>query len=90
MNTSNDRSNSPINNSETRAQLEGRIGTILKATREDSDMSQRDLAARMGWSRNVIANLETGRRTACLAEFVMISQAMHVDPERLLRRILQW
>ena len=48
MSISNDRSISPINNSEAHAQLEGRFGTILKATREDFDMSQRDLAARMG------------------------------------------
>ena len=79
-----------FNNAADRAQLEGRIGTILKATREDSDISQKDLATRMGWTRNVIANLETGRRTACIVDFVMISRALQIEPERLLRRILQW
>jgi transcriptional regulator with XRE-family HTH domain len=53
-------------------------------------MSQRELAARMGWTRNMIANLESGRRSVRLIDFVMISTPLGIDPERLLRRILQW
>jgi transcriptional regulator with XRE-family HTH domain len=76
--------------SEVRTRLEGRIVTILKASREDSDVSQRELAARMGWTRNMIANLETARRSTRFADFVLIAKALNIDPERLLRRILQW
>jgi hypothetical protein len=38
----------------------------------------------------MIANLETERRSVQLVDFVMISQSLRIDPERLLRRVLQW
>jgi transcriptional regulator with XRE-family HTH domain len=74
-----------INNIEVRTRLEGRIVTILKASRQDSDVGQRELAVRIGWTRNMIANLETGRRSVQFVDFVMISKSLG-----MLRRILQW
>lgn len=41
-------------------------------------------------TRNVIANLETGRRVITAADFVMIARALHINAETLLRRVLQW
>jgi transcriptional regulator with XRE-family HTH domain len=81
----------PLENpAEFRTRLEGRIATILKASREDSDVRQKELAHSVGWTRNMIANLETGRRSVQLCDFMLIATALHIDPERLLRRILQW
>jgi transcriptional regulator with XRE-family HTH domain len=48
------------------------------------------LAAKLGWSRNVIANLETGRRVMTLVDFLLIARALRIEPERLLTRILRW
>ena len=73
-----------------RARLERAIRAVLGASREDSDVSQRQLAGKLGWSRNVIANLETGRRVLGLADFLLIAGALHIEPERLLHRILRW
>jgi hypothetical protein len=44
----------------------------------------------MDISRNVIDNLETGRRVVTLTDFVLVATALRIDPERLLRRILRW
>ena len=63
---------------------------MLKASREDSDVSQKELARRLQLTHNVIANIETGRRAVLMADFVVISRALLIDPGRLLQRILQW
>ena len=76
--------------SDERARLERAIRAVLGASREDSDVSQRQLAGKLGWTRNVIANLETGRRVLGLADFVLIARELRVEPERLLHRILRW
>jgi transcriptional regulator with XRE-family HTH domain len=44
----------------------------------------------LGWSRNVIANLETGRRSLTLSDFLLIASALNISPEILLQRILRW
>jgi transcriptional regulator with XRE-family HTH domain len=67
-----------------------RACTILRASRVDADVSQEELATQLGWTRNMIANLESGRRVVRLGDFVVIARALKIEPERLLRRILQW
>ena len=74
----------------TRVRLERKISIVLAGTRNDLDVSQRELAVRMGWTRNVIANMETGRRSAQLVDFILISNALRIDPVTLLKRILGW
>ena len=78
------------NPGELRRVLADRVSTILRASREDSDVSQEKLATQLGWTRNTVANLECGRRAVGFVDFVVIARALHIDPERLLRRILQW
>ena len=73
-----------------RTRLERAIRAVLGASRGDLDVSQRQLALKLGWTRNVIANLETGRRVLGLADFVLIARELHIEPERLLHRILRW
>lgn len=75
---------------EVRRILDSRVRVVLKATREDSDRSQQDLATTLGWSRNMITNMETGRRAVGFADFVIVARALHIEPERLLRRVLHW
>ncbi len=63
-----------------RARWERIAAIVLTATRNDLDVSQRELALRLGWSRNVIANLETGRRTLTLSDFLLIAGALNINP----------
>lgn len=75
---------------ELRQMLASRVCIILRATRLDLDLSQDKLAAPLGWTRNMVANLESGRRTLTFADFVVIAKAFNIEPERMLRRILHW
>jgi ribosome-binding protein aMBF1 (putative translation factor) len=79
-----------VNLGDLRRMLTDRSCIIIRATREDFDMSQETLAVRLGWTRNMVANLESGRRTLTFADFVVITKAFNIEPEKLLRRILQW
>jgi len=73
-----------------RERLEQRARIVLWASREDSDLSQRELGAKLGWTRNQVANLEGGRRVIQFTDFLMIAKALSVSPLTLLQRILQW
>lgn len=73
-----------------RARLERVIAIVLAGTRNDLDVSQRELAARLGWTRNVIANLETWRRSLSFCDFLLIASALNVNPEIVLQRIRCW
>jgi transcriptional regulator with XRE-family HTH domain len=79
-----------VNLGELRKLLNSRVGIILKATREDLGLSQAKLAGILGWTRNMVANLESGRRTLTFADFVVVARAFNIDPEKMLRRILKW
>ena len=63
---------------------------VLKVARSDMDVSQQELAKRLSWTRNQVANLETGRRGIGIADFIMIAKALRLDPCRLLNGVLRW
>jgi len=73
-----------------RERLEQRVRIVLWASREDSDLSQRELGAKLGWTRNRVANLEGGRRAVQITDFLMIAKALNIDPIALLYRVLRW
>jgi|SRR5581483_7313883 len=73
-----------------RARWERVASIVLTGTRRDLDVSQRELAARLGWTRNMVANLESGRRSLQLSDFLLIARALNISPEILLQRILRW
>ncbi len=73
-----------------RERLEQRTRIVLRASREDSDLSQGELGVKLGWTRNQVANLEGGRRSVHLTDCVMIAKALGIDPLSLLHRILRW
>jgi transcriptional regulator with XRE-family HTH domain len=73
-----------------RARWERVAAIVLNGTRRDLEVSQRELAARLGWSRNMIANLETGRRSLHLSDFILVARALNISPDVLLQRILRW
>jgi transcriptional regulator with XRE-family HTH domain len=60
----------------------------LKAIREDLDISCAELADRLGWKPGQIAELEIGRRIVRPADLILISRALKIAPDVLLRRIV--
>jgi DNA-binding XRE family transcriptional regulator len=73
-----------------RERLERQIRMVLVGSRKHMDVSQSELADRTGWSRNQVANIETGRRTLPLVDFLLIAKALDIDPIALLQRVLRW
>ena len=63
---------------------------VLAATRRDKDVSQEMLADRLGVSRDVVANIEAGRRKIEVSDLIMIARALGVDPVDLFGRVLRW
>jgi transcriptional regulator with XRE-family HTH domain len=66
------------------------VVAVLAATRRDKDVSQETLAQRLGVSRDVIANIEAGRRRVEVSDLILIGRALDVDPEVLFRRVMRW
>lgn len=67
-----------------------KLGTVLSASRRGLEVSQAELGERLGWSRNQITNIETGRRAVQFTDFLMIAKALNIDPLALLSRVLRW
>lgn len=66
------------------------VATIIKATRQDNDVTQPELARRTGWSRDKVAKMESGSRRIEFGEIVAIATALKERPDTLIRRILAW
>lgn len=64
--------------------------TVLCGTRRELNISQQELADRLGWTRNMVANLESGRRTFRLSDVFLLAEALNVGPEVLLFRMMSW
>ena len=73
-----------------RQRLERIIVAVLKASREDLDISRAELADRLGWKTAQIAELEIGRRIVRASDLILIAKALKIEPDALLRRILRW
>lgn len=74
----------------TREDWQRAIVAVVKASREDSDLSRQELARRVGLTYSQIVNIENSRREVSLVDFVMLSEAMDMEPVALLERIQRW
>jgi transcriptional regulator with XRE-family HTH domain len=63
---------------------------VIAATRDDKDLTQEAMAAKLHWSRSKLAKTESGRRELRFVEFLLMAQVLNESPEVLLRRILRW
>ncbi len=73
-----------------RDELNRAVIAAVSSTRKDVDVTQAGLAEQMAWSREIVSNIEQGRRDVSVADLVLIARALDVDPEKLFRRILRW
>lgn len=58
---------------------------LLRAARERSGLSQRDLGDRIGRSASHICMIERQQRRVELVEFLMIARALDCDPHDLIQ-----
>jgi len=66
------------------------VATVIAASRRDADVTQEQLAERLGWSRWKVAKMETGQSKIDLGELLLIADALKIDPEDLWRRVVRW
>jgi DNA-binding XRE family transcriptional regulator len=66
------------------------VVATVSSSRKDMDLTQEELAERMGWSREVLSNIEQGRRAVSVSDLILIARALDLDPETLFRRVLRW
>lgn len=65
------------------------IASTLATARRHAQLSQRQLARKLGVPPNWIQRIESLERRVDVAEFIAIARALHVDPVSLLSRVLK-
>lgn len=66
------------------------IASVLSQTRRDADVSQEALAKTMGWHRSKVVKIEAASVSVRAAELILVAQALKIDPQQLLARVLRW
>jgi len=64
--------------------------SVLSAARRDHEppITQEELAANLGTTRNVVANIDSARKEIAVSELILISQELHLDPEKVFKLVL--
>lgn len=65
------------------------VPSLLRALREEAELTQRALGSALGKPQSWIYNCETGNRRVDLAEFCDWCTACGIDPVNALRRYLK-
>jgi transcriptional regulator with XRE-family HTH domain len=60
---------------------------LLLERRQSAKLTQRELAARLGWDQKVISKLERGSKRLTVLELLEIARLLDIDPAAALRRI---
>jgi transcriptional regulator with XRE-family HTH domain len=60
---------------------------LLKERRQRAELTQRALAARLGWDHKVISNLERGSKRLTVLELIELAGALGFDPAAAVRRV---
>jgi transcriptional regulator with XRE-family HTH domain len=59
------------------------VGSKIREQRVKLGLTQEELAAQVGLSRSSITNVEQGRQTILLHQFLEIAQALEISPQAL-------
>lgn len=65
------------------------LGRLLCALREQAEISQQELARRLGCSQTRVSKWETGERRVDVVEYIKICHAIDTDPIRLIRSLIR-
>lgn len=64
--------------------LNREIGRKIAAARKHAGLTQRELAARLGWPHSTLGNYEEGRRSLHVVHLMTIAAALKQSPAALL------
>jgi transcriptional regulator with XRE-family HTH domain len=60
---------------------------LLKLERQKAELSQGQLAERLGWDRTTISDIETGAKRVSVLELIKLANALGFDGAAAFRRI---
>jgi transcriptional regulator with XRE-family HTH domain len=63
------------------------LAKLLKVKRIEAELTQRQLADRLGWDQSAISDIETGQHRVSVVEFIALAKALEFDAPGALRRI---
>lgn len=61
---------------------------VVVAARKRSELTQVELAAKLGKDQTFISLIERGQRRIDVVEFIALAQALGEDPEQLFRTVV--
>jgi hypothetical protein len=69
------------------AAYHARLGKLLRTIRRVKDVTQKELAEKLGRGQPFVARYEAGDRTLDAVELVLVSRALGVAPTKVVRRL---
>jgi len=64
-----------------------RLGRLLRTARRAKDVTQEQLAAKLGLHPVVVARFEKGQRRLTVVELLEVTRALGVSPVKVVRRL---
>ena len=64
------------------------VGIALAAARQGANLTQAELAKRLGKPQSFVSSYEAGQRRVDLLEIIRISESLNADPVTLVREII--
>jgi transcriptional regulator with XRE-family HTH domain len=65
------------------------VGAALEAARQQANLTQVELARRLGKPQSVVSGYESGKRRVDLVEFLVIARALGADPVEIFGQVAQ-
>jgi transcriptional regulator with XRE-family HTH domain len=62
---------------------------LLLERRQRAKLTQKELAARLGWNQNVISKIEGGGKRVTVLELLELGEAMGFDPRAAVARLMK-
>jgi transcriptional regulator with XRE-family HTH domain len=62
---------------------------VIVAKRKAADLTQTDLAQKIGKDQTFISLIERGQRRVDIIEFVALARALKLEPQRLFAEVLE-
>ena len=60
---------------------------LIKERRQRAELTQAQLANRLGWNQKTVSNIEAGSKRVTAIELIELSAALGFDPAAAIRRI---
>ncbi len=65
-----------------------KLSDLLKRARENADMTQTELAQKLGKPQSFVAKYERGERRLDIIELLEITKLLKTDPQKILEKLV--